>query len=70
MFKAQPDGQHVPAHNNYAQEGEQHSARADSNIDFEASGNEQIVRANDVDSNISQGLDVDSVSAPNEDGKV
>lgn len=66
--QAQPDTQHVPTHNQYAQEAEQNLVRADSNIDYEASG--QILRANDLDSNISRGLDADTVSSANEDRKV
>lgn len=58
----------MPTHNQYAQEAEQNLVRADSNIDYEASG--QILRANDLDSNISRGLDADTVSSANEDGKV
>lgn len=71
MFKAQPDGQHVPTHNQFAQETEQNLLRTDSNHAYEPSGNGQILRANDVDTNISRGLDADSVvPSANGEGQV
>lgn len=60
----------MPTHNQYAQEAEQNLVSADSNIDYEASGNGQILRANNLDSNISRGLDAETVPSANEDGKV
>ncbi|KAH6828159.1 hypothetical protein C2S53_015109 [Perilla frutescens var. hirtella] len=68
--QAQPDGQHVPTHNQYAPETEQNLVRTDSNIDYEASGNGQILPKNDLDSEIGRGLDADSVPSANGDGKV
>lgn len=68
MFKGHPDGQHVPIHNQYAQEAEQNMVRTDSNLDYEASGNGH--RGNCLDSNISQGLDANLVPSANGDGKV
>lgn len=70
MFKGQPDGQHVPIHNQYAQETEQNMVRTDSNLEYEASGNGQILHVNDLDSNISRGLDANLVPSANGDGKV
>ncbi|KAL0452378.1 UNVERIFIED_CONTAM: hypothetical protein Slati_1215900 [Sesamum latifolium] len=59
----QPDGQHVPTHDRYPQETEQNSSRPDSRYDSGASGNGKIDLANYVDTNISRGLDADSVVA-------
>ncbi|KAK6121798.1 hypothetical protein DH2020_044411 [Rehmannia glutinosa] len=64
----QPDGQHVTTHNQYPQE-EQSMLRTDSHYDYETSGNGQILHADYVDTNISQGLDADSVS-PSANGEV
>lgn len=55
MFKAQPDGQHVPAHSQYAQETEQKLLNTDSQHQYEASGNGQNPHAT------TGGLDDDSV---------
>ncbi|KAK4436189.1 hypothetical protein Salat_0782600 [Sesamum alatum] len=60
---AQPDGQHVPTHDQYPQEAEQNSSRTDSRYDSGTSGNGKIDLANYVDTNISRGLDADSVVA-------
>ncbi|KAL0358840.1 UNVERIFIED_CONTAM: hypothetical protein Sangu_0733400 [Sesamum angustifolium] len=60
---AQPDGQHVPTHDQYPQETEQNSSRTDSRYDSGTSGNGKIDLANYVDTNISRGLDADSVVA-------
>ncbi|KAL8519588.1 hypothetical protein ACS0TY_010505 [Phlomoides rotata] len=69
--QAQPDGQHVPTHGQYAQEPEQKLLSTDSHRDYEASGNGQIHHANNVITNISGGLDVDSVvPSANGDGQV
>ncbi|KAK6129383.1 hypothetical protein DH2020_036899 [Rehmannia glutinosa] len=69
MFKPQPDGQHVTTHNQYPQETEQNMLRTDSHYDYETSENGQILHADYVDTNISQGLDADSVS-PSANGEV
>ncbi|KAL8501275.1 hypothetical protein ACS0TY_020720 [Phlomoides rotata] len=70
MVKAQPDGQHVPAHGQYAQEPEHKLLSTDSHRNYEASGNGQIHHANNVITNISGGLDVDSmVPSANGDGQ-
>ncbi|KAK6118517.1 hypothetical protein DH2020_047784 [Rehmannia glutinosa] len=65
----QPDGQHVTTHNQYPQETEQNMLRTDSHYDYETSENGQILHADYVDTNISQGLDADSVS-PSANGEV
>ena len=70
MFKGQPDGQHVPTPNQYNQETEQNVVKIQSNIDYEASGNDQILHVNTLDSNISRGLAADSIPSANGDGKV
>lgn len=71
MFKAQPDGQHVSAHSQHTQETEQKLLSTDSHHDYEASGNGQIHHANNLITNISGGLDVDSVvPSANGDGQV
>lgn len=70
MFKGQPDGQHVPAHNQYDQESEQNLVKTRSNLDYDASENDQILRVNELDSNINRGLDADSIPSANGDGKV
>ncbi|KAG6422538.1 hypothetical protein SASPL_119114 [Salvia splendens] len=68
--QGQPDGQHVPTPNQYNQETEQNVVKIQSNIDYEASGNDQILHVNTLDSNISQGLAADSFPSANGDGKI
>lgn len=68
MFKGQPDGQHMPIQNQYAQEAEQNMVRTDSNLDYETSGNGHC--GNGLDPNISQELDANLVPSANGDGKV
>ncbi|XP_057774173.1 uncharacterized protein LOC130993339 isoform X2 [Salvia miltiorrhiza] len=65
--QGQPDGQHAPIHD---QETEQNLVKTHSTLDYEASGNGQILHVNDLVSNISQGLDADSIPSANGDGKV
>ncbi|XP_042057436.1 uncharacterized protein LOC121801993 isoform X1 [Salvia splendens] len=68
--QGQPDGQHVPTPNQYNQETEQNVVKIQSNIDYEASGNDQILHVNTLDSNISRGLAADSIPSANGDGKI
>ena len=70
MFKGQPEGQHVPIPNQYDQETEQNLVKTHSNIGYKASGNGQIFHVTNLETNISQGLDADSIPSTNEDSKV
>ncbi|KAL1565493.1 hypothetical protein AAHA92_07701 [Salvia divinorum] len=68
--QGQPDGQHVPTPNQYNEETEQNVVKIQSNIDYEASGNGQILHVNNLDSSHSRGLAADSIPSANGEGKV
>ncbi|XP_042048837.1 RNA polymerase II degradation factor 1-like isoform X3 [Salvia splendens] len=68
--QGQPEGQHVPIPNQYDQETEQNLVKTHSNIGYKASGNGQIFHVTNLETNISQGLDADSIPSANEDSKV
>ncbi|XP_047961145.1 uncharacterized protein LOC125205959 isoform X1 [Salvia hispanica] len=68
--QGQPEGQHVPIPNQYDQETEQNLVKTHSNIGYKASGNGQIFHVTNLETNISQGLDADSIPSTNEDSKV
>lgn len=67
-FKAQPDGHHVPIHSQYPQENNPDLLRTDSHYDYETSQNQKILHANYVETNLSPGLDAESV-VPSENGE-
>ncbi|PIN22929.1 hypothetical protein CDL12_04366 [Handroanthus impetiginosus] len=56
-----PDGENVPTHNQYPEQTEENLMGKDSNYDYEASVNGQVLHGNYSDTNVSPGLAADSV---------
>ncbi|XP_011075909.1 uncharacterized protein LOC105160290 isoform X2 [Sesamum indicum] len=66
--QAVPDGEQLPAHNQYPEQTEENLLRAESHGEYEATVNGQVVRSNYLDDKVSAGLDADSV-VPSQNGE-